>query len=111
MQLFFEKVVEMGHLRKAQGICDFRHVPVAVPQHDFCLLKNSFADDLSRRFVGDCFDGPVQVIDVNVQLLCKARGGAESYFRVVFVDGKLPFQQFQKQGGYALRSVKLLIFR
>ena len=109
--MLFKKVIEMRHFRKAQRIRNFRYVPGAVPQHDFCLLQNPLADDLSRCFVGDCFYRPVQVIDVDVQLLRKTGGCPEAHFRVVFVDGKLAFEQFQKQGGDALRSVYLLFIR
>ncbi|MCW5922850.1 MAG: hypothetical protein KIS77_10930 [Saprospiraceae bacterium] len=33
--MLFEKIIEMRHFRKTERIRNFRHIPVAVPQHDF----------------------------------------------------------------------------
>ncbi len=103
--MLLEKIVEVRHLREAQRVRNLRDVPCAVPQHDFRLLQNTLANDLGRGFVGDGFYGAVQVVDVDVQLLGKIAGRAETHLRVAFVNRELPFEQFQKQGGDALRGV------
>ena len=98
----------MRHLCKAQCIGDFGHIPPAVLQQDFCFLQNPFGDDLGGGFFCDGFDRPVQMIDVNVQLLRKFGGRAEVHFRVAFIKWKLALQQFQENCGNALRSIDRL---
>lgn len=99
----------MRRLRKTQRVGDFRHVPFAVFQQDFGFLQYPFGNDLGSCFSGSCFYGPVQVVDVDVQLPGKTGGRAQAHPRVVFLDGKLALQQFQEQGGNPMRGVDQLL--
>ncbi len=106
--MFFKEIVEMGHFRKTQGVSDFGHIPFAVLQQDFCLLQQALGNDLGGRFLGRILDGPVEVVDVDVQLVRKVGGGAQVDAWMVFLDGELAFQQLQKQHGNPPGSIYLL---
>lgn len=62
----------MRQLRKTQRVGDFRHVPLAVLEQYFGLLQNPFGNDLGGGFPGRILHGPVQVVDVDIQLRAKS---------------------------------------
>ena len=66
--MFFEKIIEMCHFRKAQSIGYFRHIPLALFEHDFGLLQQPLADELGGCFPTGLFDGSIEVIDVDIEL-------------------------------------------
>jgi len=106
--MLFKEIIEMRHLRKTQCVGDFRHVPLAVLEQYFGLLQNPFGNDLGGGFPGRILHGPVQVVDVDIQLLRKIGGRAQAHPRVVFLDGELPLQQLHEQRRNALRGIYLV---
>jgi hypothetical protein len=67
--MFLKKVVEVGDFSKTQHISDIRDAQVTATQEDLCFAKDTFRNNLRGSPVHRLFYCPVQMVDMNVQLV------------------------------------------
>ena len=53
--LLLEEIREMGNLFEAQGVSNFRNIPVGLLEEDLGLLHDATADDIGGGFAGVFF--------------------------------------------------------
>ena len=73
--MFLKEVIEVGHLREAQCVGNVRYAPAALFEQRFRFLQQPIRNQLRRCFTCRFTHGPVQVIDVHVELTGKVRRG------------------------------------
>lgn len=71
--MFFEKIIEMRYFRKAQSKGYFRHIPLALFEHDFSFLQQPLTDELGGCFPTGFFYGSIEMVNVNIELSRKIR--------------------------------------
>ncbi len=71
MGVFFEEIIKVGRIVKAQAISYFRHIPIGTSKQFFSLLDNPIGDMHSGGFTGNGSNGTVKVIDMDGKLMRK----------------------------------------
>ena len=102
-----EEIVEMRLVLETKTVPHFRDVHTGMPQHHPCLCRQPFENMLAGRFAGLGFYGPVEVVDMNSQLVGKILGGAQQKALTRQLYRKLAVEQFEKDSRNPRGSIRI----
>ena len=95
--VFAEEIGKIGDLIEAQTPADFGDRPVGLPEQNFGLLRDAALNGPGGGAARLLFQYLVQVVDMNGQPVGIILRRAEGKPLPGRFDGKLPFEQFDKQ--------------